>query len=349
MTERRRVALVLGSGGARGLAHIGAIEAIEARGLDIVLVAGSSMGAVVGGIHAAGRLDAYRDWVVTLARSQVLRLVDVVWGSPGLVRGQRVMEAMTALVGEHRIEDLQLPFVAVACDLATQRQVWLTHGPLMDAIRASFAIPGVFTPHLVDGRELVDGGLLAPVPIAAARLASADLVVAVDVNGRPDASVAGSAGGRAGARLARDADSRTDAHAAGDANDRTDASTAGDVAGSGRAATELAASTQTEPTTTGSDAAQPASAYTARLAEFIDSLRHRKPAAPPQPGVLDLMSRSLDTMQGALGRLQLAMDPPDVLVRIPRDACTFYEFWRAAELITLGREATHRALDAAGL
>ena len=313
MTERRRrVALVLGSGGARGLAHIGVIEAIEARGLEIVSLAGSSMGAVIGGIHAAGRLPAYRDWVTTLARGQVLRLVDVVWGSSGLVRGQRVVEAMTALVGEHRIEELPLPFVAVACDLATQRQVWLTRGPLMDAIRASFAIPGVFTPHLVDGRELVDGGLLAPVPIAAARMAMADLVVAVDVNGRPEPALPQAAPAPEPVIEASSDDAR--------------------------------------PAAPG----EPPSGYAARLAELFEGMLQKKPQEPrPQPvvqaGMLDLMSRSLDTMQGALARLQLAMDPPDVLVRVPRDACAFYEFWRASELVALGREAADRALDAAGL
>src|SRR5690606_26867872 len=260
---------VLGSGGARGLAHIGVIEAIEARGLSIVALAGSSMGAVIGGIHAAGRLEAYRDWVTTLARGQVLRLVDFVWGSPGLVRGQRVIEAMTALVGEHRIEELPLPFVAVACDLARQRQVWLTRGPLMDAIRASFAIPGVFTPHVVDGRELVDGGLLAPVPIAAARLAMADLVVAVDVNARPGSP-------------ARPLPEPEAAIHAGDDG--------------------APAEPQAGPPPVGSR----------RLALLFEGLLQKRPqaartAAPEQPGLLDLMSRSLDTMQGALARLQLAM------------------------------------------
>ena len=309
MTERRRVALVLGAGGARGLAHIGVIESLQARGLEIVAIAGSSMGAVVGGIHAAGRLPAYRDWVSTLARGQVLRLVDFVWGSPGLLRGQRVMAAVTGLVGEHRIEDLPIPFVAVACDLATQRQVWLTRGPLMDAIRASFAIPGVFTPHMVDGRALVDGGLLAPVPIAAARLASADLVVAVDVNGRPEPASAG----------AREPSPELP------------------IQGS----SEHAVPAHPEQGPPG---------YAAKLAELFDGLSAKKPAVPPpQVGLLDLVSRSLDTMQGALARLQLAMDPPDVLVRVPRDTCAFYEFWRAGEIIARGRSAADRALDAAGL
>ena len=178
------IALVLGSGGARGLAHIGVIEALEQAGFRIAAIAGASMGALVGGIHAAGRLHDYRDWVTTLKRSDVVRLLDFAFGHPGLIKGEKLIGVMRELVGEHRIEELPIPFTAVATDLATQREVWLNRGPLFDAIRASIAIPMVFTPHRIGGRELVDGGLLAPLPIAATRLTHVDMVVAVDVNDR---------------------------------------------------------------------------------------------------------------------------------------------------------------------
>ncbi|MGL6291265.1 MAG: patatin-like phospholipase family protein, partial [Silanimonas sp.] len=154
--RKKRVALVLGAGGARGLAHIGVIEALEARGFEIAAIAGSSMGALVGGIHAAGKLEAYRDWADRLVRNDVLRLLDVTFGASGLIRGERVIGTLRELVGEHRIEGLPIPYVAVATDLATQREVWVQQGPLFDAIRASIAIPMVFTPHEVNGRELVD-------------------------------------------------------------------------------------------------------------------------------------------------------------------------------------------------
>jgi NTE family protein len=266
----RRIALVLGAGGARGLAHIGVIEALEARGFSIAAIAGASMGALVGGIHAAGHLPAYRDWIEAQQRSDILRLLDVAFGAAGLIRGERVIATLRELVGEHRIEDLPIPFVAVATDLATQREVWLQSGPLFDAIRASIAIPMVFTPHVVDGRELVDGGLLAPVPLTATRGFRCDAVIAVDLNGR-------------------------------------------------------------SPRVPGAPA----------------------PPVPPVPTVgprafgamLDLMSRSLDTMHSQMARLQLAQDPPDLVIRLPRDAAAFYEYWRARELRELGRRAAEAALD----
>jgi NTE family protein len=292
----RRVALVLGAGGARGLAHIGVIEALEAHGFRISAIAGSSMGALVGGIHAAGRLADYRDWICALERSGVLRLLDFTFGRPGLIRGERVIGVMQELVGDHRIEQLRLPFTAVATDVIRQREVWLTEGPLFDAIRASIAIPMVFTPHTINGRELVDGGLLAPVPIAATRQYHADLVIAVDVNSRATPDLAAAGGGPPDA-------------------------------------CELPG----DPT------------LRARVSAVIEGLMEKRAAPPPQPGLLDLMSRSLDTMQAQLTRLQLALDPPDLLVQVPRDACMFHEFWRARELIELGREATVQALRAAGV
>src|SRR5687767_7617872 len=174
--EGVRIAIVLGAGGARGLAHIGVLEVLRERGYEVAGIAGVSMGAVVGGVHAAGRLDEFRDWALTLGRTQVVRLLDFAFGHPGLIRGDRV-------IGELRIEALPVPFVAVATDLERMREVWLTRGSLFDAMRASMAIPLVFTPHVVDGRELVDGGLMTPLPIAATRAMHVDRVIAVDVNG----------------------------------------------------------------------------------------------------------------------------------------------------------------------
>ncbi len=290
-----RVALVLGAGGARGLAHIGVIEAIEARGMRIAAIAGTSMDALVGGIQAAGKLPAYRDWAASLSRGAVLRLLDFGLGRPGLFTGERIIAKLYALVGEHRIEALPVPYTAVATDLRAQREVWLTRGPLFDAIRASMAIPLLFTPVLLDGRELVDGGLLDPVPIAATRQALVDLVVAVDVNAQ-----------------------------------------------SGRQRPLHEAPAHTEPE------AEP-DGVRAKFAAMVGGLLARKAApAVVQPGLIDLMARSLDTMQGQLARLQLAFDPPDVLIRVSREACLFYEFWRASEMIALGRERAERALDAAG-
>jgi len=176
------VSLVLGSGGARGLAHIGVIRALEKAGLEIRHISGSSMGALVGGIHAAGRLDAYEKWVCQLEQSDVLALVDWTFSGGGLIRGRKIIDKLAELVGRYDIEDLQTEFTAVAVDLDSGREVWLDRGPLFDAIRASIAIPGVFTPHDYRGRTLIDGGILNPVPIAPTLRAINDLVVVVDVN-----------------------------------------------------------------------------------------------------------------------------------------------------------------------
>ena len=285
-----KVALVLGAGGARGLAQIGVIEALDARGLNIVAIAGSSSGALVGGLHAAGKLPEYRDWLLSLERKAMLRLLDPGFGRPALFGGQRLIGALRELAGSPRIEDLPIDFTAVAVDLLRQREVWLRRGDLWDAIRASIAIPGLFTPHVLHGRELVDGGLLAPLPIAATRLSDAHRLIAVDMHGWPQ-------------------------HPPGTPAEEEPVGNSAWLRTWWRSAAE--------------DASQAAKAST-RL------------------GFTELMARSLDTMQAQIARVHLALDPPELVIRIPRDACQFYEFWRARELIDVGRAEADKALDAAG-
>lgn len=181
-TERPSVSLVLGSGGARGLAHIGVIQFLEERGYRIESIAGSSMGALVGGIHAAGELDAYRDWVCALRRTDVLRFLDLAFHSSGLIKGDRIIETLRGMVGEHAIEDLPIAYTAVATDIERQREVWISRGPLFEAIRASIAVPTIFTPHPYLGMTLLDGGLLNPVPIAPTFRDRTDLTIAVNLN-----------------------------------------------------------------------------------------------------------------------------------------------------------------------
>lgn len=183
--QGKRVSLVLGSGGARGLAHIGVIHWLDEQGYRIESIAGASMGALVGGIYAAGKLDAYRDWVCALRRADVLRFLDLSFSVGGLLKGDRIMDTLREMVGEHAIEDLPLAFTAVATDIERQREVWITRGPLFDAIRASIAVPTIFTPHQYQGLTLVDGGLLNPVPIAPTFRDFTDLTIAVDLNGDP--------------------------------------------------------------------------------------------------------------------------------------------------------------------
>lgn len=176
------VSLVLGSGGARGLAHIGVIRELEARGYAIRAVSGSSMGALVGGIYGMGRLDTYTEWVTALEQTDVLRLLDWTLAAGGLIRGRRIIDQLRELIGDCDIEDLPIDFTAVTVDLDRGRELWLNRGPLFDAVRASIAIPGIFTPHEYRDRTLVDGGILNPVPVAPTLSTVTDLTVVVDAN-----------------------------------------------------------------------------------------------------------------------------------------------------------------------
>ncbi|MFO8153952.1 patatin-like phospholipase family protein [Thioalkalivibrio sp.] len=179
----RTVSLVLGSGGARGLAHIGVIRELEARGYEIRAIAGSSMGALVGGIHGLGELGTYADWVQGLSQADVIGLLDWSFSDGGMIRGHKLMRKLEDLVGDRNIEDLPISYTAVAVDIRRGKEIWMTDGSLFDAIRASIAIPAIFAPHRYHGRALVDGGLLNPVPVAPTLRTLTDLTIVVDLNG----------------------------------------------------------------------------------------------------------------------------------------------------------------------
>ncbi|MBQ1784966.1 MAG: patatin-like phospholipase family protein [Gammaproteobacteria bacterium] len=181
----KRVSLVLGSGGARGLAHIGVIQCLQARGFEIVSVAGASMGALVGGLYAAGKLDDYTQWVRGVGRFDILRLLDLSLGAPGLVKGERLISTLRELLGDAQIEALAIPFTAVATDLADGRELWLANGSLFEAIRASISIPLFFQPYSYRGRLVLDGGVVNPVPMAPVFKDHSDLIIAVNLNGPP--------------------------------------------------------------------------------------------------------------------------------------------------------------------
>jgi NTE family protein len=181
---RQRVAVALGGGGARGYAHIGILEVLRERGFDVVSVAGSSMGALTGGLFAAGGLDDFADWVRGLTHRDVLRLYDIAPRAPGAIRAERIFARVAHILGEVRIEDLPILFTAVATDLTTGEEHWFQEGPVNAAIRASASLPGFMTPVVIDGRLLADGGLTNALPIAPTVPAGADLTVAVAVSGR---------------------------------------------------------------------------------------------------------------------------------------------------------------------
>lgn len=180
--RKPKIALVLGSGSARGWAHIGVIRALAERGVEPDLVCGTSIGALVGAAYVAGRLDRLEEWVRTLDWWDIVRVMDVKLAG-GFIEGGALMEHIRKHVGDVAIESLERPFGAVATNLGTGREVWLQAGPLLEAVRASIALPGLFNPVRVDGDFLVDGGLVNPVPVSLARAMGGEVIIAVNLNG----------------------------------------------------------------------------------------------------------------------------------------------------------------------
>lgn len=313
----KRVALALGSGGARGFAHIGVIAELRNRGYDIVGIAGSSMGALVGGLHAAGSLDEFTEWATTLTGPAMLRLLDPSISAPGVFRAGKILDAVRDIVGEVTIEQLPIPYTAVTTDLIAGKSVWLQRGPLDEAIRASIAIPGVIAPHVLDGRLLADGGILDPLPIAPIAAANADLTVAVSVSGM-ESDMADEGSGAV--RPTRERLNRL----------RRSTSALLDRLSTGATPFEMTDIDGTE--------AAPAMADD----EFGDSERGTQ---MPKLRSFAVMMRTIDIAQAALARHQMAAYPPDVLIEVPRTACRSLDFHRASELIDLGHELAARALD----
>lgn len=342
MAGPTRVALALGSGGARGYAHIGVIQALQERGYEIAAVAGSSMGALVGGLHAAGCLDEWVAWARGLRQIDVVRLLDPSLSAPGVIRAGKVLDRVRDLLDGARIEDLPIPYTAVATDLLARREVWFQAGSVAVAVRASIAIPGMITPVMLNGRLLADGGITNPVPIAPTASIPTDATIAVSLGG----SSRGPDGGHAVKETAeaRPMEEWAERFRVG-ASQLLDREVV-------RAVLQRFGG--------GSTAAPPADAMSedpAVLGELIEPAEPIEPVDPDDPfgplpsglGKLDMMYRSMDAMQSVLVRYRMAGYPPDVLVEVPRDACRSLDFHRAAEMIDLGRALAEEALDRSAL
>lgn len=337
MARPSRVALALGSGGARGYAHIGVIAELEERGFEIVTVAGSSMGALVGGLYCAGKLDDYVDWISGLSQLDVVRLLDVSLTKPGVIGAERILLRVREILGDTVIEDLPIPFTAVATDLNAGRAVWFQRGVLADALRASIAIPGVISPHEHGGRLLADGGILDPLPVAPTSTVSSDVTIGVIIgsDGGPEAGAIREP--KAKGLLRRNVAPILDNEFIRAVRDRLGyevpptergepSATDGAVTATGGGADAVEA------------AAEPDSVPSAEHAGFgVDE--------PARMGRVEVLSRSLDIMQEALTRYQVAGYPPDVLIRVPRRTVRTLDFHKASEMIELGRTLTARALD----
>ena len=181
--KKKNVALVLSSGGARGLAHIGASEELEARGYHISSIAGCSMGALIAGVYAAGKIEEFREWMKTVTRKKMFELTDFSLSLNHIVKGKRIIEAIMEFVPDVAIEDLPIPYCAVATDLTAGKEVVFNKGSLFEAIRASISLPSFYEPVQRDGMILIDGGVINPIPLNRVKRQSGDILVGVDVSG----------------------------------------------------------------------------------------------------------------------------------------------------------------------
>lgn len=181
--KRPPIGLALGGGVARGWAHIGALRALIEADIEPDIIAGTSIGSVVGAAYLAGQLDNLEKWARSLDRRRVLQYMDLSWGGSGLMKGARLEKVLQKYLKDRNIEDFDRRFASVACDLRTGYEVWLQKGPVIPAIRASYALPGAFEPVEVDGRHMIDGALVNPVPVSVCRGMGAHLVIAVSLNG----------------------------------------------------------------------------------------------------------------------------------------------------------------------
>jgi NTE family protein len=295
--RRAKVGVVLGAGAARGWAHIGAMQELDALGLRPDVVVGSSIGSLVGGCYAAGRLDMLEVFARSLTRRRVLGLLDLSFTGSGLIGGERLRARLEAALGGLQIEDLPIRFAGVATEIGDGHEIWLRRGSLVEAIRASYALPGVFDPVKVDGRWLFDGAIVNPVPVSVARALGAERVIALNLS---------SDFGRGTA--IQDPFGRSEPSAAAD-------EPAGDTSGL------IARWWRGGALRSRADASADASA----------------------PGLMTSMVSAFDILQDRIMRSRLAGDPPDALVQLKVGKIGMFEFHRADELITLGREAVRKA------
>lgn len=305
-----KTALVLGSGAARGWAHIGVIHELAELGIKPDLIVGSSVGSVVGGAYASGNFQAFEEWVAGLRRVEIIRLLDAKMTGGGFLQGKSLMGAIEKQIGDPKIEELNLPFACVATELGSGREVWLREGSLLDACRASIALPGMFAPSRHDdSRLLVDGGLVNPVPVSLARAMGGDIVIAVNLNG--------------------DLIGR---HFFVHPNDETSEED------SDRELAEF----EEKDSIVASWAARMKAGFGVQLDSYISSLRKKE---SPDPGLFDVIAGSVDIMQDRITRSRMAGEPPDVHITPRLSHIGLMDFDRSEESIAEGRAATRRKLS----
>ncbi len=299
-----RIGVAFGSGSARGWAHLGVLHALEERGIRPVAVAGASVGALVAAACASGQWRALEAWVRTLTRVDVWRLLDTTFRGGGVMRGNRLMQAIGERIEDRRIEDLPLAFAAVAADLNTGEEITLRSGSMLAAVRASSGMPGLFTPFWHQDRWMIDGGVVNPVPVSVCRALGAEYVIAVNLN--------------VPVRERWMTRRRVEAASAVNADPVSQPREEAGEAGWARF-----------------------DRFSELLDGLVESLR---PDTSREPGLFDVMAGSIHIMQEHIARSRMAADPPDLEINPSLGHLQLMDFHRAAESIEVGYEAACRAL-----
>lgn len=305
-----KIGLALGSGSARGLSHIGVIRALEEAGIKIDCIAGTSIGALIGCVYASGKLDALEKVSLDFDWKKIAYFFDVVFPKSGLIDGNKVTDFVREYIHAETIEHLSLPFQAVATDIETGKEVWINHGDVIEAVRASLSVPGIFTPVRKNGQILVDGGLVNPVPVTTARSMGADFIIAVDINY---------------------------GIVAGKEPEKTPVKE-----------TEKNALSQTLQRIGGKQYSQAMERINLGLQSLDNpALNQVKSwlAEEPLPNIFEVLLSSINIMETQVTESRLKMDSPDLLIQPNLGHIGFLDFNRAEEIISIGYEEARKQLD----
>jgi NTE family protein len=296
----RNVALVLSSGGARGVAHIGVIEELIKSGYNITSVAGSSMGSLVGGMLAKGTLPEFTEWLLSFTKMDVIKFMDLTTGHGGLIKGEKILKALGEFIGDINIEDLSIPYACVAADLIGHKEMVFNKGSLLQAIRASSSIPTVFLPVACNGMLLVDGGVLNPLPLDLVHRVDGDILIAVNVN----------------ANIPYKSPDRKPEHIEFETH-----------------YSKMRAALNEK--------------WSGVVDHYVEKYMSGKQPKPKPINLFDIISDSINLAQNKVSEIYIEKYKPDIVINIPHEIASIFDFYKSDELIEAGRMACRKALSGA--
>ena len=283
-----KVSLVLSGGGARGIAHIGVIEELENQGFEIISISGTSMGALVGAVYSIGKMEEFKNWTYTMDKLDVFKFIDFTFSSQGLVKGDKVFKKMKEFIPDINIEDLKIHYSATATDITNKKEVVFTKGSIYEAVRASIAIPTVFTPVKIENSILVDGGVINNVPINHVKRTKGDILIVVHVNADVPVYM---------------------------------------------------------PSISIDEENKKQSKYRTKIEMFQNELNKTNPKTKNEKlGYFKLINKTVGLLTCQISKMTIEKYPPDILINVSRESCDIFDFYKAEELVEIGRHAAIESL-----